>query len=137
MSTNLDVRALKPFHKFTSEYHFSPEAVDAFNIASSETHPLHSDPNFPSLRGRGRIISGLHLWKPVNQLFHREFQPHFIAAHQEAYFPKPVREGSTVLIVLTCWQVISANELTLAICVRKEAQEFMRGTISAKRLLKV
>lgn len=102
-----------------------------------ENNPIHADRAYAeTLPWKRLVISGLHLWKPVTNLFHKHFAPQFFASEQTARFRKSVYEGMTVQVILKCTERQSTNEAKLDFRIESErGGAYMTGTISARRAL--
>jgi acyl dehydratase len=119
---------------FTSEYTFTKERIDIFNHASDEKNPLHADREFAAKQPwKVLSVSGLHLWKPVTQLFHNEFAPQFIADEHGAKFPYPMYEGGTGYIEMSCTERKCENGIMLSVVIRKQRMRpVLEGFIFAR-----
>jgi acyl dehydratase len=126
---------IRPGARFSATYTFTPEKVDAFNQTAEENNPLHADRVYAeTLPWKRLIISGLHMWKPITNLFHLHFAPQFFASEQSARFRVSVYEGDTVSISLTCTSRKSPHEAELKfVMCNTRGGTHMSGTIFAHR----
>lgn len=117
---------------------FSTEAVDAFNTAIGEIHPLHRDAAFAATTPFGRrVVSGVHVWQYITSLLHLTCGPEYLSRSQTCTFRRPVYEGDSVAIRLIVAE-LQRSKITFTLQVTgpevNNAVVFVDGSIAMVRI---